>query len=59
MTACGTEVVMAEYFSAKWSGYNDKTEKTYILEYRFQNNQLPIVKNNLLLLKKLSVASFN
>ena len=57
MTACGTDMIMAEDFSAKLSRYNDKTDETYILKYWFQKNQLPIGKYNLLSLKILSVAS--
>ena len=59
MTARGTGMVMAEDVSAKCSEYNNDTDKTYVLEYWFQNNQLPILKNNPLFSQMLLVASFN
>ena len=52
-------MLMAEYFTAEWSGYNDKTNETYILEYWFQKNQLPIVRHDPMFSRMLSVASFN
>ena len=52
-------MVMAKYFTSEWSGYNDKTDETYILEYWFQKNKLPIMRHNPLLFHMLPVASFN
>ena len=59
MTAYVIGMVMNEDFSVKWSRYNDETDEKYMLKYRFQNNQILIVKYNLLFSSMLSVSSFN
>ena len=52
-------MIISEYFTAEWNGYHDETDETYILEYWFHKNQLPVVRHNPLFLQMLLIDSFN